>query len=89
MCEWGTDEPVEVFISADVSHTGADRFDIKPIDACIAPIVRALTNAGILTGGSCCGHGKADGWIYLEDGRELVIRKSGRSSCSPRPGDKR
>ena len=82
MCEWGTVEPVFVFISADVSHTGEERFDIKRVDACIAPIVRALTNAGILTCGSCCGHGKADGWIRLKDGRQLVIRASDRRSCS-------
>ena len=81
MCKWGTYEPVLVYIDEQHSHTGAHRFDVKPIDACIAPIVRALTNAGILTSGSCCGHGKADGWICLRDGRMLVIRQSDRSSC--------
>ncbi len=82
MCSWGTTEPVQVFINEGLSYSGIARFDIKAIDACIAPIVRALTGAGILTSGSCCGHGDADGYIVLEDGRELVIRRSDRSSCS-------
>ena len=74
MCKWGTDEEVRVFIPAELSHTGEDRFDIKKIDKCIAPIVSALVEAGIYTTQSCCGHGKADGSIMLQDGRELVIK---------------
>jgi len=74
MCKWGTDEPVLVFIPASLSHTGEDRFDIKGIDRCIAPIVRALTNAGIYPIQSCCGHGNGDGRIDLYDGRTLIIK---------------
>jgi len=44
------------------------------IDACIASLVRALQEAGINMRGSCCGHGKKDGWIELQDGRILVIK---------------
>lgn len=76
MCEWGTDEPVMVFIPAELSHTGENRTDIKKIDSCIAPIVRALTNAGIYTTQSCCGHGKGDGRIDLYDGRTLIVQSS-------------
>lgn len=82
MCEWGTDVPVAVTIPADLSYTHEDREDVKLIDACIAPIVEALNEAGIRTDGSCCGHGKADGWIVLNDGRELVVRQNTRSSCN-------
>ena len=42
-------------------------------DPCIAPIVRALNDAGIRTVASCCGHGHQHGNVALEDGRELVI----------------
>ena len=44
------------------------------VDACIAPIVQALNSAGIVTLGSCCGHGDADGTLFYErDGRALKI----------------
>jgi len=78
VCKWGTDEEVRVFIPADLSYTGKARFDVKKIDKCIAPIVRALNEAGIYTVTSCCGHGKGDGNIHLYDGRELIIRGSPR-----------
>ena len=35
----------------------------------------ALNAANIITIASCCGHGKQDGSILFEDGRELVVRK--------------
>ncbi|MFC6487304.1 hypothetical protein [Nitratireductor sp. GCM10026969] len=44
-------------------------------DPCIAPIVRALNNAGIRTVASCCGHGFRPGTIALADGRELLIAR--------------
>lgn len=46
----------------------------QDIDRCIADIVAALNAANITTVASCCGHGKQDGIISLEDGRELVVR---------------
>lgn len=70
--------PVEIEIPADLSHTGkAYRRKVK-IDACIAPIVKALNDAGIKTRQSCCGHGKGPGSIELADGRQLVVRESAR-----------
>lgn len=45
------------------------------IDYCISHIVAALNAGNIQTIASCCGHGKVDGNILLEDGREIVIRK--------------
>jgi hypothetical protein len=68
-------ELVYVRIPADLSHTGEARWDWKPIDRCIAAMVTALQGVGIDMRGSCCGHGKADGWIELEDGRTLQIVK--------------
>lgn len=65
---------VRVPIAADLSHTGEKRWDWKAVDACIAPLVNALNQAGIETRGCCCGHGWADGSILLQDGRELIVR---------------
>ncbi len=44
------------------------------VDLCIAPMVVALNAANIGTLMSCCGHDEQDGVIYLEDGRQLIIR---------------
>ena len=73
MCEWGTETVLRVWIPASLSHTGEGRFDAKGIDSCIAPIVRALNDAGVVTVASCCGHGKQPGNIALADGREIII----------------
>lgn len=74
MCKWGTSTPLKVTIPAHLSHTGVERQDVKDIDSCIALIVRALNDAGVVTVASCCGHGKGDGTILLADGRELIVR---------------
>lgn len=74
MCKHGTEIPVRVNIPAHLSSTGSARWDVKPVDACIAPIVRTLNEGGILTSGCCCGHGKSEGSILLQDGRELIVR---------------
>lgn len=87
MCKWGTSEKVLVTIPAELSYTHEDRVDMKGIDKCIAPIVRALNEAGIRTDASCCGHGKFDGFISLHDGRELVVRPSERQHCITNPQD--
>lgn len=75
MCQWGDTIDCWVKIPADLSYTGQVRWDWKPIDSCIAPMVAALNEANILTVGSCCGHGKGDGTIFLENGRMLIIRQ--------------
>lgn len=77
MCKWGTYEKVEVTIPAELSYTGEERKAVKKIDKCIAPIVRALEQAGIKMSASCCGHGKVDGRIDLQDGRILIIKQDG------------
>lgn len=48
---------------------------VRGIDFCISDIVAALNAANIKTVASCCGHGKMQGRISLEDGRELKIVK--------------
>jgi hypothetical protein len=82
MCEHGTHEMVRVKIPADLSHTGEARWKDCGIDACIAPLVRALQEGGIDMRASCCGHGKTHGTIDLADGRRLVIQTPGiKTEC--------
>jgi len=73
MCKWGTDKVIRVFMPAELSHTGKARWADKAIDACIAPIVKAMNENGIYTRASCCGHGKEMGRISLHDGRVIMV----------------
>ena len=77
MCKEGDTVPVKVKIPADLSCTGKEHWAIRQIDRCIAPIVKALQKGGIDMRGSCCGHGKMDGYIHLQDGRILIIKQDG------------
>lgn len=54
-----------------------DADDVPAIwcDPEIAPLVRALNDAGIRTVASCSGHGERPGNIALSDGRELLIAR--------------
>ena len=70
-------ELVRVKIPADLSSTGRTKWKFAQVDKCIAPIVRALQQAGIDMRGSCCGHGEVDGDIHLQDGRVLVLKLDG------------
>lgn len=73
MCEWGDKVEMEVTVPAYLSNTGEAKKKRTGIDACIAPIVKALNDAGILTAASCCGHGSGTGSIVLHDGLELQV----------------
>ena len=77
MCEHGETEDVFVPIPADLSHTGEMRWAHKPVDRCIADLVRALNRHAPMTRSSCCGHGRAPGSIVLWDGRDLLILPAG------------
>lgn len=73
MCKWGEEVVLDVTVAAENSHTGEAYTRPFGIDACIAPIVRALNAGGITTTQSCCGHGAGPGEIVLADGRVLTI----------------
>lgn len=79
MCEHGNDVVVMVKIPGDLACDGKERWDEKNVDACIAPIVKALQEGGIDMRGSCCGHGKGLGEIDLQDGRTLVVVPPGHA----------
>ena len=49
----------------------------RQVDLCVGPLVFALNSAGIRTHGACCGHGRNDGEILLEDGRILRVITNG------------
>jgi len=69
MCKHGDTVKVEVH------HVGEIRCVEVDVDRCLAPIVKALNQAGppVPTEGCCCGHGKTTGHITLSDGRILGI----------------
>ncbi len=73
MCKWGQIQRCWVNIPAGHSYTGRMRLAYKPVDSCIASLVEALNQCGLLTLGSCCGHGRGPGKIELQDGRVLLL----------------
>jgi len=76
MCSWGDDVRVRVCMPARLSHTGRARWTVKPVDRCLAPLIRALNRLGALTANACCGHGEATGWIELHDGTTITLPKA-------------
>lgn len=46
------------------------------VDYCVSHIVAALNAGGVRTVSSCCGHGKFNGHVILEDGQFLDIYPS-------------
>ncbi len=75
MCKYGDHQKVMVRIPEDLSCSGKRYLKHAKIDQCIASIVRALQDGGIDMRSSCCGHGKWNGEIVLQDGRTLVIQR--------------
>ena len=65
MCEVG--DTMMVMIPAPDGRTEVS------VDRCIAPLVQALNDGGVKTVSCCCGHSKHPGYIWLDDGRVLVI----------------
>lgn len=47
------------------THCIFREYDMTELDPEIAPLVYALNKAGYETTGSCCGHGKKEGWIRV------------------------
>jgi hypothetical protein len=80
VCKWGTSIRVWVKIPADLACSGESYWKDAQIDACIAPLVRALQEGGIDMRGSCCGHGRVDGHIDFQDGRGLVVLSPERNA---------
>lgn len=73
MCQDRDSTVVRVCIAPHLSHSGEAYWRDMPIDRCIAPLVKALNDGGILTSQSCCGHGTGPGRIDLFDGRFLIV----------------
>lgn len=42
------------------------------VDACLAPLIQMLNDYGIHTVGCCCGHGKDQGSIIIEQDKKLI-----------------
>ena len=73
MCQRDNQIQLRLKIPADLSWNGREKWKRVGIDACIAPLVKALQDGGIDMRGSCCGHGKREGHIDLADGRGLIV----------------
>lgn len=87
VCEWGDTVPVMVTIPADLSSTGKAKLKKAQIDRCIAPIIDALELGKVFMRGCCCGHGKAPGFISLQDGRTIFVGFPANSSAGSKGGE--
>ena len=67
MCKRGNTVKMELPIVGDFRQGIAD------IDKCLAPIIKALNDGGVLTTGCCCGHGEIMGYIHLANGKYLGV----------------
>lgn len=76
MCNWGEDVELLIPVDARDSHTGEARWARKKVDRCIAPLVKALNDAGAYTRTSCCGHWTKQGEIRLQDGTSILVKPS-------------
>jgi len=75
VCKHGDEVPLKVTILAEASYTGEEREDIKPIDKCLAPLVKMLNRYGIKTCACCCGHGRTKkSWVMI-DSRNIHFGK--------------
>ena len=70
MCKWGDSIVMEVTIPSHLSHSGETYKKKVGIDRCIAPLVKAMNEAGMVTDASCCGHGKQPPSIIFNDGQK-------------------
>ena len=78
MCAWGINRPVTLAYQMLVS--GRTEVDV---DACLAPLIQALNDAGVQTVGCCCGHGRGQGSVLIQqDARIIELRLT--ATCSLR-----
>jgi hypothetical protein len=73
ICPCTTTIDVGCEIPSGYSHTRKRHKKICSIDKCLAPLIRALQAAKIVTTGCCCGHGECDGTVVFEDGTRLIV----------------
>jgi hypothetical protein len=78
MCDFGDTVELEVTIPVHLSHTGKERKAKKPIDRCLAGLIKELNQRGAAyTISSCCGHGKVGGEIVLSNGVIIYLTRKG------------
>ena len=70
MCEKGEKTIVAPGLLKGIKYASS----VKEIslDSCISDLVLFLSDRGLLTYGSCCGHGKGEGWIQFRHDVELA-----------------
>lgn len=60
-------------IPATHSASGIEEWKLKGVDYCLKAKVDEFNSTGQLTLTCCCGHGKVEGEILLQDGRRYPI----------------
>jgi hypothetical protein len=85
VCKHGDTIPLQLTVPAHLSHTGKSFVKTCNVDRCVAPIIKALNDGGVLTDGHCCGHEKMWGSISLVDGRWLIVAPVGTFKPHPSP----
>ncbi len=80
MCEHGDtvlmSVPIQDFIlyqEDKVFQVSTYHWKVKPVDRCLAGLIRRLNGARLLTAGCCCGHGKGPADILFHNGHELTV----------------
>ena len=84
MCKWGIVKEVEVTMqpfepceyckkNPEDKRCKGEWKKVCKIDKCIADIVEVLEYNNVKMRASCCGHGKGDGQILLNDRSILII----------------
>lgn len=85
MCRQGKTVPVLVQREYNCSTSN---WHAVPVDRCIAPLVQELNNRGIVTLGSCCGHGIFNGDIVIAAESEPLLKHYGYEyEIDPEYGD--
>lgn len=74
MCQHGTERNVKL------NHPRESGRRIVPVDACIADEVQMLNDMGVITVGSCCGHGKGQPHVLINEYSATLVQKLGYMS---------
>lgn len=70
MCQWNTLAPI--YVIRRNNDDIQDGWHQVHVDACIADYVQKMNDVGIVTVGSCCGHGKSPATVLVA--RESIRR---------------
>lgn len=82
MCKHGSTKPVKLNRPRPVSGRW-----VVPVDACIADEVQKMNDLGIVTHGSCCGHGGGRPTVLIEEESVALTLSAGYAVQAFRYGE--